>query len=253
MISCLEFTTETQSDFISGTLPTLDFQTRILDNGEIDFTHFTKPMANNILLESNTALSKATIFSALRQDLIRRLLHTRRQTPWEERIKIIEDYTRLLANSGHKYSFSKSIILQAITKYEWMVERSLLEEKDRRYLPLYRNKGFDQPRRKILKYILPSVWYTDDNIKDPYRNQWKNNIKRSFDRKKEKRISNWQSKHESRSKRVTSTMFVPSSEEGLLMKKVKEKEESIAASTSWRIKILEKSGVPLSQSLSRNF
>ena len=80
VIDCLKFTTETEDDFVSKTLPTLDVQTKILTNGEIDFIHFTKPMANNVLLESGTSLSKATIFNSLRQDLVRRLLNTRRET-----------------------------------------------------------------------------------------------------------------------------------------------------------------------------
>ena len=139
-------------------------------------------MANNVLLESSTALSKATIFSSLRQDLVRRLLNTRREADWSTRIEVIEEYTQLLANSGHKYAFAKSIILQAITKYEVMVKRSLLNENDKRFTPLYRGRDFKQDERKIMKYVSPFIWFTNENIKDPYRNMWKGKIKRSFNR-----------------------------------------------------------------------
>ena len=51
VIDCLFFTTESQKDFDSRTLPTLDVQTETECNGVIQFKHFTKPMCNNILLE----------------------------------------------------------------------------------------------------------------------------------------------------------------------------------------------------------
>ena len=149
---------------------------------EIDFKHFSKPMTSNILLEQSTALSKATIFSCLRQDLVRRLLHTRRETEWQSRLNLIEEYTQLLSNSGHKFSFSKSVILQAITKYETMVWRSELNKENKKYLPLYRERQFDHKNRIITKYINPSVWYSGEKVKDPYRNIWKGKIKRSFNR-----------------------------------------------------------------------
>ena len=139
-------------------------------------------MANNILLEESTALSKGTIFSSLRQDLLRRMLNTRRETEWEKRIQIIEQYIQLLVNSGHKYSFTKSIVLQAITKYETLCLRSKLEEEDERFLPLYRERNYDKEKRIMIKYITPYIWYTQENVKDPHRNIWKRYIKRSYNR-----------------------------------------------------------------------
>ena len=87
-----------------------------------------------------------------------------------------------MSNSGHKYSFAKSIILQAITKYEMMVHRSQLDENDRKYLPLYRKREFKCTERKMVKYTTPYVWYSGEEIKDPFRNMWKSKIKRSFNK-----------------------------------------------------------------------
>ena len=246
IIDCLEFTSETQNDFESNTLPTLDVQTRTLSDGKIDFQHFTKPMASNILLEAATALSKGTIFSALRQDLVRRLLNTRRETDWNTRIKIIDDYTQMLSNSGHKYPFAKSVILQAITKYETMCWRSKLKETDPRFLPLYRERDFDQPRRQMIKYITPYVWYTGENIKDPYRNMWKKKVKRSFNRNiKGRRGKVDQKTNRGRRERFTTAIFVPSTDDGLLHKIISRKEEDLGTHSNWTMKVLEKSGQPL--------
>ena len=72
VIDCLEFTTESQEDFETNTLPTFDVQIETSSDGVIYFSHFTKPMCNNILLERGTVLSKSTVFNSLRQDLVRR-------------------------------------------------------------------------------------------------------------------------------------------------------------------------------------
>ena len=252
VVDCLFFTTETQGDFAENTLPTLDVQTSILESGEINFKHYTKPMASNLLLERTTALSKETVFNSLRQDLVRRLLHTRRESDWSDRMEIIENFTQLLANSGHRYDFCKSIILQALTKYEDMYYRSTLDETNKLFLPLYRDRIFDRDRRQITKYISPLVWYTGSNVKDPYRNNWKGKLKY-----KENRNLNARLKLKNKSlgtgrdgPRVSTTMFVPSSRNGLLKALIQRKEEKLLEDSQWTVKILERSGTPLVNSLS---
>ena len=51
------------------------------------------------------------IFSSLGQDLVRRLLNTSNKEGVEIKLSVIEDFTQLLVNSGHKFAFIKSIIL----------------------------------------------------------------------------------------------------------------------------------------------
>ena len=77
----------------------------------------------------------------------------------EYRIKLVEEYIQLLTNSGHKFSYIKSIVLQALTKFSYMVARDRLPEDDRRYMPLHRNRGFQQAHRKLVKYTNSAVWY----------------------------------------------------------------------------------------------
>ena len=52
-----------------------------------------------------------------------------------------------------------------------------------------RNRNFDRTQRIIQKYITPYVWYSDTNIKDPYRSLWKNHIKRKSTRGYIKKLS----------------------------------------------------------------
>ena len=49
----------------------------------------------------------------------------------DTRIEIIEEFIQILMNGGHKYSYIKAIVLQALTKYMYMVERSLKNIEDR--------------------------------------------------------------------------------------------------------------------------
>ena len=215
-------------------------------------------MASNILLEASTALSKSTIFSALRQDLIRRLLNTRREIDWTERINVINRYTEMLANSGHKFAFTKSIVLQAVTKYEWMVERSKLDPENKLFLPLYRERIYNQPERKIIKYIAPTMWYTGENIKDPYRHQWKARIKRRHNRNKTKMAGilarhRFEKRRNTREIETTTTIFIPSTEGSLLFKIIEGEEERISTNSSWTVKLLERSGKPLVNLLMSSF
>ena len=76
VLESIALTVETESDFSTGMLPTLDFQTRVRQDWEIEFKYYAKPMSSGLVIQLGTALSKQTIFSSLRQDLIRRLLNT---------------------------------------------------------------------------------------------------------------------------------------------------------------------------------
>ena len=140
----LNFTTESANDFTDNYLPTLDVKIKIKEGGEITFRHFYKPMINNLLLQNGTALSKNTVFSSLRQDLVRRLLNTCVSEGMDQRLAVIEEYIQLLVNSGHRFSFIKSICLQAITKYEYMLGRNNLDPSDDKYQPLYCERNFKE-------------------------------------------------------------------------------------------------------------
>ena len=165
----ITLTVESESDFQSGMLPTLDFQTRVRNDGEVEFLHYMKPMASRLVIQYGTALGKQTVFASLRQELIRRLLHISDHFGVVEQKKVIEDFTQSLANSGHSYSFTKSVILQALTRYKCMKKRSSLDKSNKKYLPLYRDRWYDFERRKKIKGTLGRTWYAGVNYGDKYK------------------------------------------------------------------------------------
>ena len=155
----LKFTTEGENDFNTNYLPTLDFQTKVIDNGRITYKYYAKPMSNNLLLQKGTSLSKSCIFSSLRQDLVRRLINTWVEEDTQTRISIIKDFIQLMVNSGHKFSYVKAVVLQAISKFNHMKYRNSLDCENKKYMPMHRTRDYDYERRKLSKYLNSDTWF----------------------------------------------------------------------------------------------
>ena len=143
----LKFTTESELDFQNGYLPTLDVELKVSESGLIVYRFFSKPMKNNQVIQKGTALSKDIVFSSLRQEVNRRMSNTGLMVPWSVRLEVLENLIQLMLNSGHKYSFIKSVILQGLTKYEFMRRKSELNINNRRYMPINRPRDFRAKER----------------------------------------------------------------------------------------------------------
>ena len=272
--SFLEFTTEGEADFNDLFLPTLDFATRVDNNGYVKYKFYNKPMTSNLILENGTALSSGCVFSSLRQDLVRRLYNSDLSMGIQFRIGLVNDYIQLLVNSGHKFSYIKSIVLQALTKYEYMVSRSKLPKKDIKYMPLHRDRNFDTGRRKLIKYSARAVWYTRTDVKDKFRNTWKSWIRRKGQTRgkmirymagrvhgddnsaiatvgSNKRITRSILQNDNR---VTTAMFIPKTRSGQLAKSIQDLENgALYKQSNWTVKVLEKPGVQLAKIFVKSF
>ena len=88
----VSFTTEGSKDYCDMKLLTLDFNAWIADDWTINYINYTKPMANNVVLHKDTALSRNCVFSSLRQDLVRRLLTTRLECNLEARLEVVSKW-----------------------------------------------------------------------------------------------------------------------------------------------------------------
>ena len=98
--------------------------------------HFTKPTNDNIFIQRGTALIEETVFSSLRQERIRRMKYTSVDINIADRKDITEEFIQVLVNSGYRFAYVRS--LQDLTKYQYMMERSLKNKKEKDYMPLYR-------------------------------------------------------------------------------------------------------------------
>ena len=106
----------------------------------------------------------------------------------------------------------------------------------------------------MLKYIEPMVWYQNEQLKDPFKNQWKFRVKRKKDRVVAGfgNIGNFdlgEVKHSNSSKdgknKTTTTFFVPSTENSRLLWMIKQADQEAAIDMDWNIKVLERAGTPL--------
>ena len=145
----LEFTVEGEEDFADKFLPTLDFSTHVLKTGYVSYKFFNKPMSSNIVLQNGTALSRECVFSSLRQEIVRRLGNCDKSMGKEYRIKIVEDLIQLLVNSGHKFTYIKSVILQGVTKFVYMLYRNNLTPSDKVYSPLHRLRTYKEAKENL--------------------------------------------------------------------------------------------------------
>ena len=253
IIHFLKFTTEGQQDFPNNYLPTLDFQTQVGDNGLILYKHFDKPMTSNLCIQNGTALSKTTIFSSLRQDLCRRLLNTSVFENENIFFQVVSHFIQRMVNGGHKYSFIKSVVLQAITRHKYMQERDKRLPGDPKYQPLYRSKLYKRDERMILKRIEFCTWYKDNELGDPYRKGWKKYVRRKGGNIRNNLSSKYSSSSTEVEKKFTTVLFVPATIDSQLMNMISEEEEKISKGLNWNVKILEKSGTPLNTMLTRKF
>ena len=71
----LDFTMETPDDF-QGWLPTLDTSLQVMENNQVVFKFFEKPMTCNTTLNSRTAMAEDAKIRSLTNELQRRMLRT---------------------------------------------------------------------------------------------------------------------------------------------------------------------------------
>ena len=75
----------------------------------------------------------STIFSALRQNLTSRMLNSGIMVEIDTRLEIIKRFIQLISNSGHCFSFIRSVIQQGLSKYNYMLERDQMDVENKKY------------------------------------------------------------------------------------------------------------------------
>ena len=98
----LVFTTETRKDFENGRLATLDFEVDVVDD-ILTWRYFQKAMRTPLVMMADTAMSDHQRYSIMTNELIRRMSNTKKDTPPEDKIHVIDQYTQQLKNSGYRW------------------------------------------------------------------------------------------------------------------------------------------------------
>ena len=155
IFSFLIFTMELHEDFEDMKLPTLDTKLWVEDGKVIHFEFYQKPMASNLVLQADTALSNSVKTASLKEEVVRRLKYTSLRLDHSKRMETLEDLSQRMSNSGHRPSFMKFVLIGGILRFEMKVKCSLLSKDDPKYKPLFQPSSRDKNRlrKKAMKVI----------------------------------------------------------------------------------------------------
>ena len=108
--SDLNFTIESVHDFVNRRLATLDFEIEVLDN-QIVYSYFQKAMSDH------------QKFSILSNEVIRRMFNVSNRIGEEERVKLVDEFTRELKNSGYTRRRAREIVVCGVERKKLRRER----------------------------------------------------------------------------------------------------------------------------------
>ena len=242
----LVFTAEIPEDFEDKKLPTLDFYLWLEKNGYLNHSYFQKLMKTPLVIMQHSAMSDKQRYAILSNELNRRLSNTNIElVDHDEQTKIIEKFIQQLKSSGYERKSSREIIVSGILGWKRKIER-----RKREGTKFYRSAKTTLASRCRRKLTAKSTWFKrkrgeeDDEEKTPHHTQ--SPKKRQRTDKNDKKVV---PKNSTKNETVKAVMFVPYTEGSELARRMREAESNLEALTGYRIKIVERSGLKLEDTL----
>ena len=159
----LRFTIESQEDFPTGWLPTLDTSLRVNGKNQIEFKFYEKPEASKKTVQMKTALEENTKMKILANDLMRRFFNTMEDLPKEDKWCIMNDYSQKLLDSGYSFDQTRKIIINGVRGHE---SRKIRYQKQGR--PLRRTGKASKGARVTKKLREKTSWFRQKSQEDCY-------------------------------------------------------------------------------------
>jgi hypothetical protein len=247
----LNFTMETGDDFVDGWLPTLDTNLKVTMGNMIMYKQFEKPMNSNVTLQMDTAMGEDPKMKCLANDLIRRLSNTCERLDDTERIKVVDDYSQKLVNSGYGIKQVRRIILTGLKGYE----RILRESKKDGGRNLHRSAKESSHERGKKKLLGKSEWFRKKGKSQPDKPDFragcdqvggpiihphtraplqdKGHGKKSY------------ANPNTNTTKIRTFLFVEQTRGGKLLKALKEVETRLSGMLGFKTKIVERGGTSL--------
>ena len=235
------------NNFQDGRLPTLDFALEIGKEGNLDYIFYKKPMNSRWVTPSNTAASDENKYTWLSNDLVRRLLRISDSLITRELEPTINSYDEKLIFSGYKLQQRTQILERGISDYR----EGVLRLRQCGGMP---HLGATQTllectRKKLIK---KSTWYLGwDQIKrDAMTSREAIRLEGTSAPGQAGRSELLQAgTGRQRSLEVIAAVFIDRTTGGQLMKSLRENKLKLSQMTGYKIKIVEKNRITLSQSL----
>ena len=137
----------------SKMLPILDMEMGMNEN-KVQYMFYRKPMANKYTMMANSAVSERVKRSTMTNEALRRLLCCSPNLEEQKKVKVMEDYAKLLKRSGYSERFRYEVISDAIKGHQKLIQE---EAEGRR--PLNRPRGFQEEERRRKRQEKVGRWY----------------------------------------------------------------------------------------------
>ena len=225
----LKFTMEVGEDFDDLWLPTLDTKMLVDGSNKVQFGFYEKPTSSNMTVQRRSAMGEDAKVQIVSNDLVRRLMNNAEELGKESKIRIVDDYSQKLANSGYKGEQLRKIIANGIKGYEGKRRRALLEGRR-----LHRTAVDSQGSRLIKKLLAKTTWFRGRKKKEVGEHDRNSNSWGGGRRTKT-----------GKELKMKSVLFVEQSPGGELAAKMREVLKSMEHTMGFKIKVAERAGNPL--------
>ena len=192
-------------------MPILDMKMAMNSINEVVYCFHRKPQSNKYTMMARSALPDRIKRSTMSNEALRRLLCCSSNLEEHKKVKVLEDFARMLRISGYSEKFRYEVILDARRGFEKMIRR---EEGGGQ--PVDRPREFEEGERR---------------------------------RRKEEKVSRWFRKEQRGTNIREGVIIIPPTPEGVLAKELKKVCEEELKDAKIKISIQERGGKQLGQIL----
>ena len=194
-------------------------------------------MRNPVIIQKRWAMSKKQKYQILSNELVRRMSNMGKNET-KEKMRVINEYTVQLKTSGYNYQDTQEII-----KSGYIGLKRRKERRKREGLP-YHREGYKTLEGRVRKKVMDrKTWYKKEmEDKKKVLEIGSTEVGRNLVRRK--RRTNVESKKETvkEAVEIKSVIFVQETKNSELVRRLRESEEKMAATSEYRIKFVEKCG-----------
>ena len=185
-------------------------------------------MSSNLMVEDDSALSQDVKMATLSEEITRRLRNTSLEIEPSISTEIVERACTKMKTSGLEEVFIMQAVIQGIKSFEGKVMRSKLDPDHPGFQPLYQKAGWRRNEMAREKALKRGNWFKGRKEKEEWRNLTKTSSSRRMNRNRFQKAGD-------RKGQAAIVVFVPSNKGGLLVRKLRERKEEMAALTGFNI------------------
>ena len=127
---------------------------------KIEYSYYKKPVASRMVTMKTSAMSKNVKFATLTQDCFKRFHNTCENTPFDEKVEILNEFMLDLCASGYNEKDRLAILNGGYNTHDKL---RLQENLGKR--PYYRPSNYNKKERKISKFSKKNDWFKQENVK----------------------------------------------------------------------------------------